>query len=76
MIEVLDLSLNFLGGEKALILINALPPQIKELNLSYNYIGDEGAKALAMKLSENFSLASLNLQENKITQISQLAKAL
>ena len=64
MIEVLDLSLNFLGSRKALLLINALPPQIKELNLSYNHMGDECVEALAVKLSSNFSLASLNLREN------------
>lgn len=74
MVQCLDLSLNFLRSEKMRSIIAALPPQIRELNLSYNYCED--VSCLASRLSTNFSLVSLNLQENMIIDIRVLAPAL
>jgi len=41
-LEVLDLSLNFLSTQDTIPIIAALPPQIKELNLSFNRLKELG----------------------------------
>ena len=76
MVQCLDLSLNFLHHQKMSVIIQAIPPQIKELNLSHNYCEDYGIVHLAERLKTNFSLSSLNLQENKIRDIKLLADSL
>jgi len=57
-------------------IISALPPQIRELNLSHNYCEDIGIIQLEQRLKTNFSLTSLNLQENNITNIVTLVSSL
>lgn len=60
-LEVLNISLNFLNTSQVQVLVEALPPQIKELNLSYNNSTDVAINKLCDKLENNYSLISLNL---------------
>ena len=75
-LEVFDISLNFLEESKCVEIISSLPEQIKELNLGFNYVRRRGEQALAAKLSRNFSLQSLNLQESHLENIESLCESL
>ena len=66
----MDVSLNFLSSNLVSTLISALPPQIKELNLSFNRLRDEGVSQLSESLKHNYSLVSLNLQETEFSNLN------
>ena len=75
-LEVFDISLNFINNNDCYLLIKDLPPQIKELNLSYNRLSTECYKLLCDDLKNNYSLVSLNLQETEMSDLDLLADAL
>jgi len=68
-IEVLNLSFNNIGVFGLENITNNLKKEtctLKKLNLSYNYIGNEGCSILGECLKYNTSLVSLNLTGNNI----------
>lgn len=75
-IKILDLSRNEIGGKGTQILVKALyddiyGTNIKSLDLSYNFVRDEGAKSLATLVKGSSAakyggLSELRIQGNEI----------
>lgn len=67
-LRVVDLSLNVVGDEGAVLLAQALArnESVTELDLWANWIGDAGAMALASMLPRSMTLARLHLSRNAI----------
>ena len=68
-IEILNLAFNNIGKYGLESIVENLKKKsctLKKLNLSYNYLGNEGSLILSECLKENKSLASLNLTGNNI----------
>ncbi|KAL1251842.1 hypothetical protein QQF64_019638, partial [Cirrhinus molitorella] len=79
-LEKLDLSLCSITEKQCLILTSALksnPSHLRELNLSWNKLGDSGVKNLSdLLMNPQFKLKKLDLHNCGITDVSYLTQSL